>query len=1020
MMNPGRSALASWVALAAGLLAVASLVWFVGPLLALGDWRPLEGVAARAALIALLLLLPALAGLWRLLRDWYRARRALRQPDALDTVVDLALLRLRARPAGPAGGWRALWAQLRQRSLPDPLAALPWVLVIGLPGADKRRALAAAGYALPLHHKAEPPCTWCITPQAVLIDVADDLLTGRQAAWLRLLQRLRQARPLQPVSAVLLLLPAGGRAGQVLADLAPQVAMVQARLAELYRIAGLVPPLHLAITGCERLDGFPTAALDQRLHAAARGLGLSATAPGPVALLGRDAAALRRFIDTQVLARPAQPLYAAGWLLRRRRLVRAGYAATILVAGGLTAGWLNSRALNLDLIERQQARLAAVRPVLAAAQPALATNNLPALLDALDQVSAGLTPAQAEAEAADWRAGLGLFQGDKLQAFAETAHARLVRDSLVPVVLRWQEAQLRAQLGAPTRAGGEVYAALQLYLGLLDRVPFDQGEVAALAKGFGTGPAPLSNRQVSTLQGLLADLHQADGTAGTAADETLVAQARQWLASQPTPALLNDLLQRRHSLSGQAPLGVAALVGDADAPLFRRASGRPLDDGVPMLYTLQGLDQFVKNTLNDSMLDQVRQVLGQPVERRDLVAVNRSTTVEALGLYLQDYASTWARLLFDLRLQPPTDTAAAERLAARLVAADSPLARLLREAATQTAPGARLAALAGGTAPMAVDQQFAALARLVTGQPPPLDATLALMAERLRQPAAPAASVAALRAEAAKLPEPLSGMLADLAGGTQAAPAPAAPVAPDASAMAGYLALQRQCQSSAANRYPLVAAAKSEMSLRDFGALFGAGTGFDAYFQRWLAPWVDTSGVTWRWKPGSAGQTPVPPAALDSFQRAASLRDTFFRAGGAQPSLSVGLGIGNLDAGTTAAELRRNGTPTALRPGQGPVTIAWPGQPALQRLSLGDAGAKQPDLAFSGDWTLPRLLDALTLQPTRAPGRYAARLTLAGRPTELSVTLTSAPGLVKTDLRQFRCPPPAVDLAAPRAAKAAK
>ena len=87
-MTPSRTSLGSWLALATGLVAGASLVWFVGPVLALRGWHPLETVAARGLVIAALLQWPLLAWLWRRSRAQRLAQRAAQQPDALDTVVD--------------------------------------------------------------------------------------------------------------------------------------------------------------------------------------------------------------------------------------------------------------------------------------------------------------------------------------------------------------------------------------------------------------------------------------------------------------------------------------------------------------------------------------------------------------------------------------------------------------------------------------------------------------------------------------------------------------------------------------------------------------------------------------------------------------------------------------------------------------------------------------------------------------------------------------------------------------------
>lgn len=994
MMAPSSRSLASWLALAAGLLAGAGLVWFVGPVLAVRGWYPLEGMAARAGVIVALLLVPLMSALWRQLRARRLARRALQQADDVDTVVDLALLRLRARPADAPTGWRAAWAGLRQAHPPDPLAALPWVLVVGTPGSDKRRALAAAGFDLPVRQAAEPPCTWCITPQVVLIDVAEDLLTERHADWLRLLRRLQQARPLQPVSAVLVLLQAADRGGQALADLGSQVSLVQGRLLDLIRICGLFPPVHLAITGCDRLEGFPAPDAEQRLQEAAVQLHPSERDRRPVALLGRDPAALRRAIDTQVLAPRAQVPHAGGFLQRRRWLVRGGYAATVLLCAGLATGWMASRQQNLDLIARQDKALAPIKAALDTAAPALARSDVAPLLPALAQVQL----AAKDAGQANWAARLGLFQGDKLQALAEQAYERLLRQGLAPILLARLEIRLRDAVALGESADDSLYDLLRLYLALQppgSGTPFFIPS-AQITAAVGLLDLPASEQKAMQLH--VTALLAGRGLPGLSVEPALVSQVRQLLASRPLDRLLYRQMSGRFSQAGQPELGLNELVGPGGDVLFNRRSGRPPSDGMPTLFTLEGIDRFVVPVLKAGVLDDIRRVLGQAVASPgEPDPADATVYAAALQRYQRDYITAWDDLLADLHLLPLQRLVLRNGLVKQLATPESPVAVLLQTAALQTTPGRKLAALAPtGINTMQVDEHFAALHDLVLREPSPLAKGLSQLADLVQ--ASESTSIDELRPAINALPQPLRQMLHSTDSGL-------GPTSSQADAAGAYIVLLQQCQRSATDRYPLAAQAKAEMTPAEFAALFGPGTGFDAYFQRWLVPLVDTSRRPWLWKPGAFTQTPVPAAALDSFQRAALLRDTFFRTGGPLPSLTVGVAIGSLDATIAAAELRLNDRPTALRPGQAPVTLAWPGQPALQRLSLGAAGAKQPDLAFTGDWTLLRLLDALTLQPTRAPERYVAKLAIGGRPAELTVTLASALGLGKADLRQFRCPP---------------
>ena len=73
----------------------------------------------------------------------------------------------------------------------------------------------------------------------------------------------------------------------------------------------------------------------------------------------------------------------------------------------------------------------------------------------------------------------------------------------------------------------------------------------------------------------------------------------------------------------------------------------------------------------------------------------------------------------------------------------------------------------------------------------------------------------------------------------------------------------------------------------DFGALFAPGGKFDNFFQKNLAPEVDMSTKPWAFKKSTIRQVQISPAGLAQFQRAATIRDVFFHAGGKTPSLAL-------------------------------------------------------------------------------------------------------------------------------------
>ena len=137
------------------LLAIAALIWWVGPLIAFGENHPLDSIFSRVMAIVIVV---ALWGLIALFRAWRRRRanatlvQGMRGPSAADReaqVLDqrfaeaLATLQDSAKKSGRGGFFKRGAA----------LYELPWYMFIGAPGSGKTTALMNAGLSFPLAGK---------------------------------------------------------------------------------------------------------------------------------------------------------------------------------------------------------------------------------------------------------------------------------------------------------------------------------------------------------------------------------------------------------------------------------------------------------------------------------------------------------------------------------------------------------------------------------------------------------------------------------------------------------------------------------------------------------------------------------------------------------------------------------------------------------------------------------------------------------------------------------------------------
>lgn len=1037
--GPGRlSETLATAALGLGLLVALATVWNLGPLLVLQGEAPLASPALRGLLMAVLVAAvagPRLLVLWR--RRQAAASGAARHGDEdlraeVDAVFDAALHTLAGAAAGPAplrpgdgavaqaaaqatrvaAGWIArLRAGLQPA--PDRLQARRWLLLLPTPGADRARSLAAL-------QLADTQARLRLAPAAggVLV-MAGPQLQDSMAAWLQLLWRLKQARPLQPVSAVQVLVSAAELAGTG-ADPATLGDQLRGRLATAAGLFGLQPPVQLAVTGCERLDQWPTERARRRLHDALRRLDLGPP-PEAVLLLGRepdDWAALGTALQQQLTPPPDPAAIDEAGLRRRQRQVRGSWGlaglAVVLAAAALGLGW-----------QQRQQRTAAVEFRLAVAQ-------LSAERARGDQLDSALATALNDMQALDWEAAgsgsdndtgtLGvlaaLWPDATLTAAVQRAHDRALLHGLGRRLMLSLVDRVGQPMPPPAR-----YELLHWLVALDAAAPAQWQGLAATLKHW---PAhhPLSD--LGDAVGLAVGVSRSGGGGGAlgsllavaqplpmlprASTQPAIAGARAALTALPVAELLHDVLTQR--AAGQDRPRLSAVDGRLLA--WTNTDLAPL----PPVFDTANFDNLVLEPLRLHLIDEARSTLALPV--------TAAPTVDSvLAVHVQRYVAHWQAVAGGIGLAPLTDATARRLAAARLgAAADNPLRTLLQDISSLVPLDTALRKERFDTlavqAEQALQPMLAPLVALQTGSPSALDALLADIAATADLAGADPARLARLRQQQPTLPPPLRRVVGDWLGLPAAGPAlsntePGDPrgESPARAAPAALDALQRMCRL-AMNRYPLAAGATAELSREDFIWLFAPGRGFDAYVQTWLADQLDTSTVPWRWRPGSSEQTVGRQPGLQpaSFESAARIRSMFFRSG-PEPELALSVAQAGGATGGTTLLLDLGDRRLELPPRGALQPLVWPAD-AGQRVLLQPAGGGT-GFAATGPWALLRWLDAMTLTPTRTPGGWRATMSPGGSPMELTLNFASAvPD--KASLRGLRCP---LDATSPTAAQPA-
>ncbi|HEC7708898.1 TPA: type VI secretion system membrane subunit TssM [Salmonella enterica subsp. enterica serovar Kottbus] len=555
-------------------------------------------------------------------------------------------------------------------------------------------------------------------------------------------------------------------------------------------------------------------------------------------------------------------------------------------------------------------------------------------------------------------------------------------------------------------------------------------------------------------------------------DEALIRQARAFLDGHTsTERIYARALAAMESEAPQEFTLVRAVGADAGT-VFVRSNGAPLDRGVPGIFTREGyrelfdkrLPEFVAAaTANDGWVmgrESTPKKLTDSL-RSQIPGQEQSVAREVRRLYLTEYARRWQDFLDSIHSINSAGEEGSSGLAydlqvlRTLASPDSPLMRLGKAVVEQTTlvpppdPQARqkqLAQRASGNAGKVVqtaklfqdihpeerlektlvDDRFAALREVIAGRTDggqsgggtmQIASLLTMLNEYYTQLTIADSALAAgtlparitaadkLQLEAAKLPAPLKNILLDLTKqGTRKINAGTGDVLnTQMEAMMGD-----DCRDAIDGRYPF-ADSPQEVSAEDFNRIFASGGVLDAFWGKQLAPLADTASDPWRYKPTEGNMTLQGPD-LTPFQQAKQIRSVFFNSeGGKKFSWSMQISVVDMDPAITELVIDIDGQ--VLRYAHGPdrpLKVTWPGPRNGSMAEITASPRIRQDtstLLTGGPWALFHLLDAGMVQETAVRGRQLVEYDFDGRRVVLEITAGRDFNPVSRELLQnFSCP----------------
>ncbi|TCS41291.1 type VI secretion system membrane subunit TssM [Reinekea marinisedimentorum] len=240
--------------IAAGVLAVAIIIWFGGRYVGL--------ISVQSRLIAIGVLL-AVFVLWLIAKFVFFRIRGKKLAEGLASGTDDDQLKEKLEGALKSLKSTDLGRRFKGRGA---LYALPWYMIIGPSGAGKSTFYSRSGLNFPFkdderYHLSgiggTKNCDWWFSDQAVLIDTA-----GRYSSqeggdeWIHFLQLLKKNRPRVPVNGVILALPIDELLTGDSETLKSHAHNTRNRLQEVMVELGLMVPVYIVLTKCDMVRGF--------------------------------------------------------------------------------------------------------------------------------------------------------------------------------------------------------------------------------------------------------------------------------------------------------------------------------------------------------------------------------------------------------------------------------------------------------------------------------------------------------------------------------------------------------------------------------------------------------------------------------------------------------------------------------------------------------------------------------------------------------------------------------------------